>query len=329
MKRTILSLSLVVSAAAALHAGEPAPPAPVPFLFERAMPAPPLDPADVVFIRAHEGFELKTVKGAPYTAEAVNEAVQVLADGNRIVRRTTSTVARDGEGRTRREQDGGFGLPGFADGHRTAFVNDPVAKVRWVLDLEDRSAQRMDLPVVEFDAPRAEDAADDGPVRGVEVENVIIRVEPPTPPAAPAPPDAPEAPTPRIHRRIVHGGPLGPDMRGMPLPMPPSAEHPAQKEALGTRTIEGVEAEGTRTVTTIPAGEIGNERALEIVSERWYSKQLQGLVMTRHVDPRFGETTWKLTNVALGEPDRSLFEVPSDFKVESLGGHSRVRIHKR
>ena len=88
-------------------------------------------------------------------------------------------------------------------------------------------------------------------------------------------------------------------------------------EQLGKQLIEGVEAEGTRTKITIPAGEIGNERAIEIVSERWYSPELQLVVMTRHSDPRSGETTYKLTNINRTEPAKSLFEVPSDYTIKS------------
>jgi hypothetical protein len=80
--------------------------------------------------------------------------------------------------------------------------------------------------------------------------------------------------------------------------------------------IEGVSAEGTRTTITIPAGEVGNERAIEIVSERWYSPELQVVVMTRHSDPRFGETTYKLTNVNRVEQPKSLFEVPPGYTVK-------------
>ncbi|HKR61036.1 MAG TPA: hypothetical protein VJS64_15055, partial [Pyrinomonadaceae bacterium] len=71
-----------------------------------------------------------------------------------------------------------------------------------------------------------------------------------------------------------------------------------------------------RATITIPAGEIGNERPLEIVSERWYSAELQAVVMTRHTDPRFGETTYKLTNISRTEPDHSLFEVPAGFTMK-------------
>jgi TonB family protein len=90
----------------------------------------------------------------------------------------------------------------------------------------------------------------------------------------------------------------------------------AKTESLGKQNIEGVEAEGTRNTVEIPAGEIGNERPIENVFERWYSAELQVVVMTKHSDPRFGETTYRLTNINRSEPARELFEVPADYKVQ-------------
>ena len=77
--------------------------------------------------------------------------------------------------------------------------------------------------------------------------------------------------------------------------------------------MEGVDVEGTRSTFTIAAGEIGNDQPITIVSERWYSPELKVLVMSRQTDPRFGETTYRLTNIVRGEPDPALFEVPADF----------------
>ena len=88
------------------------------------------------------------------------------------------------------------------------------------------------------------------------------------------------------------------------------------REDLGTQTIEGVSANGTRTTFTIPVGQIGNERPIEIVDERWFSKDLQMVVMTRHSDPRSGETVYRLTNINRTEPDHSLFEVPGDYQMK-------------
>jgi hypothetical protein len=90
---------------------------------------------------------------------------------------------------------------------------------------------------------------------------------------------------------------------------------PWKKESLGTQTIEGVNAEGTRATLTIPAGEVGNTLPIEVVDETWYSPELQIPVLTKHRDPRSAETTYRLTNINRGEPDRSLFEVPADYTV--------------
>jgi len=92
-----------------------------------------------------------------------------------------------------------------------------------------------------------------------------------------------------------------------------------KQEDLGTKTIEGVTAQGTRSTRTIPAGEIGNTRPIEVVDERWYSPDLQITVMTRHSDPREGETLFQLKNIQRIEQVRSLFEAPSDYQVRSTG----------
>ena len=90
-------------------------------------------------------------------------------------------------------------------------------------------------------------------------------------------------------------------------------------ESLGRQTIEGIAAEGTRTTETIPAGQIGNEQAIQIVTESWYSPELQVMVLSKRSDPRAGETTTRLTGVSRAEPVRSLFELPADYKVTENG----------
>jgi len=87
------------------------------------------------------------------------------------------------------------------------------------------------------------------------------------------------------------------------------------RESLGRRLIEGVEATGNRTRMTIPAGQAGNERPIEATYERWYSTDLQIVVMSRYFDPRFGASVYRLTNLRCDEPAPSLFLVPPDYKV--------------
>jgi len=97
---------------------------------------------------------------------------------------------------------------------------------------------------------------------------------------------------------------------------PEKAPPEGKTESLGKQVFEGVEAEGVRSVITIPEGRIGNDRPIEIVSERWDSPELQTVVLSKHNDPRFGETVYRLTNVNRAEPAQTLFEVPADYKVE-------------
>jgi hypothetical protein len=88
-----------------------------------------------------------------------------------------------------------------------------------------------------------------------------------------------------------------------------------KKEDLGTQTISGVVAQGTRITKTIPAGEIGNEKPILIVHETWYSNELQLVVKSTRSNPWSGETTYTLTNIQRSEPAASLFAVPSDYTV--------------
>ena len=246
-----------------------------------------------------EGFESKRVQGAPYSAESVTEMVQTLADGTKITHASRGSVLRDSEGRTRREQTLGAVGPMFADGKapRHAFINDPVAGVHYVLELDEKIARRM---------PALPMGHEPGPGHHVM----------------------------RFEKRIVVSDKDKPavDEDVMFTAVDPANEKDdeGRSEPLGQQTIEGVTAEGTRTVVTIPAGRIGNDRPIEIVSERWYSPQLQVVMMSRHSDPRFGETTYRLTNISRDEPDAAAFAVPSDFTVkEGPGGEFVKMIRER
>ncbi len=85
-------------------------------------------------------------------------------------------------------------------------------------------------------------------------------------------------------------------------------------ESLGRQTIEGIVADGTRVTQTIPAGQMGNELPIQVVTERWYSSDLHMDILTRRSDPRNGESVTKLTNISRAEPSHTLFEPPADYK---------------
>lgn len=248
------------------------------------------EPYTMEFLSGEFEVAGKVVKNAPYTAEASTESIQTLADGNRIVRKSSAVLARDSEGRTRRDMTvGGFGALTAAhpEAPRVSFIHDPVTNSSVTLDHDSKIARRGAGRnfMVHFNAgPLPPPPSGSGASLGVA--------------ALPA-----SSPRVMIERHEVTGSAVAAPSR-----------HGAKTESLGKQTIEGVVAEGTRNTTTILAGEIGNDRPIEITTERWYSPELQMLIMTRHKDPMAGETTYRLTNLRRVEPAKTLFEAPADYK---------------
>ena len=227
---------------------------------------------DALFL---EHVDMHPVKGAPYSATATTESTQVLADGNRIVHSQSGLVARDSEGRMRREETMGAMGPLAVKGSKTIFIHDPVAKSMIMLDPEQKTAH-----VMKHDGPNT------------------LKVMP----KAGTPGDAHVV----MRRMEDEGGNV-------------------QRESLGTQTIEGVSAEGTRITKTIAAGAVGNDKPIVITIERWMSPDLHTLVLMKRSDPRFGDTTFRLTNIKRSEPDPSLFQVPSGYTTEQ--GPVRMKMH--
>jgi hypothetical protein len=268
--------------------------------FEVRVPGPPdALKHKIEFIRSEFGGAVgPVVKNAPYSAEAVSEHVQVLADGNRIVHKDSSQVARDSEGRTRRDMAVPALGPLAANGPKLSVIFDPVTNVSYTLDHKAKTARKMPgKGVAVFDTTT--DTGPGVPIAGaaaVSEEKRMGRME-------------------VAHSGVVHAS----EDVVMAAPIAVArmrTSGTAKTESLGKQNIEGVVAEGTRNTEIIPAGEMGNERPIEIVSERWYSPELQTVVMTRHKDPRMGESTYKLTNIRRTEPLKSLFEVPPDYAVK-------------
>ncbi len=94
-----------------------------------------------------------------------------------------------------------------------------------------------------------------------------------------------------------------------------AAPNLVRTENLGEEIILGFRAEGTRVITTLPAGQIGNDRPIEIVSEQWFSPDLEVVMRSLHRDPWAGEFTTTITLVRRGDQPASLFRVPAAYKV--------------
>jgi hypothetical protein len=85
------------------------------------------------------------------------------------------------------------------------------------------------------------------------------------------------------------------------------------------RVIEGVKARGRRERQTIPISMDGNDRPIQVVSEIWFSEELQAIVLSKRSDPRIGESEYRLTEISRAEPPRTLFEVPAGYSVREEG----------
>jgi hypothetical protein len=135
----------------------------------------------------------------------------------------------------------------------------------------------------------------------------------------------------KIARQLPQFAENGPRMKGRFIfnEQNANAKSDMQTESLGTQVFSGVTAQGTRYTRVIPAGQIGNDKPITISSEIWYSPNLQMVVMSKRSDPRFGVTTYTLSNIQRTEPPESLFTVPSDFTLKQGPPRGAMRFMRR
>ena len=302
-------LAVAAPAAAQRGAVEPQDPETATVLREK-LSAALMEQKIVGEVRARTAVEGRIIPNAPYSAEAVTESTQVLADGNRINRKSMTRVYRDGEGRTRREELNESGTV------VSVSIVDPVAHVTYVLNPASRTAYRDGLRI----------AMPGGFGTGAEG----MRGRGPEPVTTAATLEAQE----RVKQKVEEAARMRERSAEPPPPPPPappagvpveraaierSAAGSTSREELGTQNIEGVPATGSRTTTTIPAGAIGNLQPIKVVAEQWFSSDLGVLVMTKHSDPRVGDTIYRLQSIVRAEPDRSLFTLPPDYTLKESG----------
>jgi hypothetical protein len=250
------------------------------------------------FVAAEPAVSNQVVKGAPYSLEATVETDQTLADGNRIVHHQVVRVYRDSEGRTRREETLAAIGPWAASGtpRTLVMIQDPVSGATYSLNPEDKIATKLPrgLPgqVTAFAGPHAGGGAI----------------------ALSAIPDGPKPLAGVVTGFATTEGGAGAVLveEGAASPM---VKFDDNSESLGKETIAGVSADGVRVTTTIPAEAMGNERAIEITRERWYSSDLQIVLRSKQSDPRFGISSYEVTKLDRSNPAHSLFEVPRDYQI--------------
>ncbi|MBZ5618882.1 MAG: hypothetical protein LAQ69_09195 [Acidobacteriia bacterium] len=267
-----------------------------------------------------------TVKGAPYSAVEVSEHNQVLADGTRIHNESQTTVYRDSEGRVRRETP------------NQITIMDPVAGASYFLNPKTQTVTKAALSVswrrvtpvtpgsttgdfaysaagtmtenATFEVRTSKDGNTSVTVDGKPVDPSTIKMETRSFSLNGAPVDEQTfaIAQDKMKAEMAVAAGAGGVLRSR-------ITSPGKTEALGKQMMEGVNADGTRFSTTLETGAVGNDRPIQMVNERWYSSELQTVMMTRHSDPRTGEETFRLTNVSRSEPGADIFQVPANYQI--------------
>src|SRR5258708_37338472 len=208
MKRIMIGIAAAALAAGIVHAQEPK--------------------IATSFIKTP--LESRTLKGAPYSAEFVNDFVQTLADGNRIVHHSTGRVYRDSEGRVRREEDRPSGPPAIS-------ITDPVAGVSYSLNPETQIALKTPALAGTIILNKLEDA-----LAGARIEARIGG-------------DHVETRTIEPGTSITSDGAMKVEFNAGRIAVRRSNDgEKRDDETLPSKVIEGVLADGKRTTTTIAAG---------------------------------------------------------------------------
>ena len=243
----------------------------------------------------YESVNAKPVAGRPFSATELRRTRQTLGDGTHIDKTDTNKYYRDGEGRTRIERENGASVM-VSDPQTGATAETSNGKSHMIMRsgsfnaaAADRTVTVMPPPEVQKDMLEKMSAE-----RQVQGRTMIAGAVGGT-----------------IGTAVAGGQNVFTRIEAAPAAMPLDR---GAVEDLGDQIVNGVMAHGARTTLTIPQGQIGNDREIKVVSERWYSNDLQMLIKSSNNDPRFGETTYEMTNILQGAQDPTLFQMPSNMK---------------
>jgi hypothetical protein len=243
----------------------------------------------------------RTVTGSPFSATEERHTVQTLGDGTVLENSESTLVHRDTDGRTRMERT--------QQGKTIVTIVDPVARTTMRLDPVTKTARKVASMGFGLAVPTTVTAGDKAAFEGGMLAGMSGRGAPPAPSAPATTPDARAKEALDQYQKTL-----------AELQAQNAVTTRTNTEDLGMMYQNGVPAQGTRTTLTIPVGQIGNNREIKVVNERWYSQDLQMTVKSMNSDPRFGTTTYEMKNIVRANPDASLFQIPSDYTTLEGGG---------
>jgi len=239
---------------------------------------------------------LRPDTGKPFSAIAITQTTQTFLDGTHVSQTTTMLEYRDADGRTRTEPDRSVGSS--SGPARNIEIRDPFLGV-YMLDPARKTAVKLAMGAGPTSPPVTGGRGGRGGGSASDSDS-----------SAPA----------RLREALERLSEAAADMQAAQSIQ--AARNTAKDnggrvvaEDLGTLTVNGVPARGTRITEVVPVGAIGNDREFRSISERWFSPDLNLLIRSVSTDPRFGTTTYELTNISRQPPDPSLFQVPADYRV--------------
>jgi hypothetical protein len=260
------------------------------------LPARPLAQSLLLFCCASAISQTAGYANNPYTATRKVSLVQKLADGTTITRVNTDTEARDSHGRTM-QQTSIAGIQG--QNITNTHVMDPAARTQIIWMSQGKQATRIHLPDLHGVAQQS------GPIAvGLSSGSMGVGSYETS-----------------FSQTIQTGGPATAPMIGI-VNSPGGTGHdpnlrPArQTEKLGSKSIAGIYAEGTKITVTYPVGFFGNDRPIVTVHETWMSPDLKLLMLSIDDDPRSGIRTTEVTNLDRAEPSPALFQVPEGYTIK-------------
>jgi hypothetical protein len=211
------------------------------------------------------GINLRSVAGAPFSADVGSQTTQLMPDGTPVSRETRGKMFRDSAGRTRSETEVLSSAAGV-EARRFVTIIDPVQGTSMVLDVAAKKATVFHLAAA--------------PALAASKVNLAA---------------------------VAQAG------RASVRQLSPSGT-----EDLGGMMLEGFAVTGTRRANSSAASATKSTLPTD-VTESWFSSELKVELLVTRQAPQSASRTTRLTNIAPGEPDPTVFQVPADYTVQEGG----------
>jgi hypothetical protein len=261
------------------------------------------------------------VQRQPYMAEFKITHVQTLPDGTTITRETKEITAVDSQGRRLNSNSQPFPINPENSLQLFTNVNDPVENTQVSWDSRSKTARVIKFPPQDerhgcWSNENGTYSANYGPARPNQLATQLdAKLGPGVVVGTGATVSSGVAAAESGSGNITSSFSTAVAMPSAGT-TPRVAPNRPVREELGSDVIMGVEVHGYRMTSTIPVGQIGNDRPIVTTSETWTAPSLGGIVLRSvNESPQNGKQTREVVSLAVGDPDPSVFQPPEGYKV--------------